>query len=75
MLYVYVTDPNERKMVDGAVTRNTIVIDARERGKWESQISARVGSDDIDVPDDRHLQKDNHQSEKTGPKTKEIIKL
>jgi hypothetical protein len=38
MLYVYVTDPNERKMVDGAVTRNTIVIDARERGKWESQI-------------------------------------
>ena len=47
-------------------------MDAQERENCRDE--REVGSDDIDVPDDRHLQKDNHQSEKTGPKTKEIIK-
>jgi len=49
--------------VDEAVAGNTIVIDAREMRIAEY---AEMGSDDIDVPDDRHLQKDNPSIRENG---------
>jgi len=52
------------KKKDGAVTRSTIVMDAEERENCRDE--REVGSDDIDVPDVRHLQKVRNRTDKSN---------